>query len=162
MEESQKVCEISKGNSFGEIVLLYNLSQNYNIIAETDVYLLTMNRSDFMKIMRIIIENEILYKEFLKLRKYSFLFSSWSNFSLGQIMNYFIPIKLIKKEILFNQKDFSDSFYIIHEGSLEVYCELSLSDFSKYKNYILKNNKNVLDWIKEEKERNKINIDKII
>ena len=155
MEESQKVCEISKGNSFGEIVLLYNLSQNYNIIAETDVYLLTMNRSDFMKIMRIIIENEILYKEFLKLRKYSFLFSSWSNFSLGQIMNYFIPIKLIKKEILFNQKD-------IHEGSLEVYCELSLSDFSKYKNYILKNNKNVLDWIKEEKERNKINIDKII
>ena len=112
MEESQKVCEISKGNSFGEIVLLYNLSQNYNIIAETDVYLLTMNRSDFMKIMRIIIENEILYKEFLKLRKYSFLFSSWSNFSLGQIMNYFIPIKLIKKEILFNQKDFSDSFYM--------------------------------------------------
>ena len=162
VEESQKVCEISEGNSFGEIALLYNLSQNYNIIAETDVYLLTMNRSDFMKIMRIIIENEILYKEFVKLRKYSFLFSSWSNFSLGQIMNYFIPIKLIKKEILFKQKDFSDSFYIIHEGSFDVYCELSLSDFSKYKNYVLKNNKNVLDWIKEEKERNKINIDKII
>ena len=162
VEESQKVCEITEGNSFGEIALLYNLPQNYNIIAETDVYLLTMNRSDFMKILRLIIENEILVKEFAKLRKYSYLFNSWSNFSLGQIMNYFIPVKLIKKELLYNQKDFSDSFYVIREGSFDVFCELSLSEFSKYKNYILKNKKNVLDWIKEEKEKNKINIDKII
>ena len=162
VEKSQKVCEICEGNSFGEIGLIYNLSQNYNVIAETDTYLLTMNRSDFMKIMRAIIENEILLKEFAKLRKYSYIFSSWSNFSLGQIVNYYIPVKFIKKEILYNQKDFSDSFYIIHEGLFDVYCELSLAEFSKYKNYILKNDKNVLDWIREEKEKNKINIDKII
>ena len=162
VEQTQKVCEISEGNSFAEIAVLYNLPQNYNVMAETDTYLLTMNRTDFMKILRPIIENEILYKEFAKLRKFSYIFNSWSNFSLGQIMNYYIPVKYIKKEVLYNQKDFSDSFYFIHEGSFDVYCELSLSEFSKYKNYVLKNDKNVLDWIREEKEKSKINIDKII
>ena len=109
IEDSQKVCEISEGNSFGEIALLYNLPRNFNIIADNDVYLLTMNKSDFMKVMRNLLENEILYKEFGKLRKFSYIFNTWSNFSLGQIMNYFIPIKKIKKEILYNQKDF---FYL--------------------------------------------------
>ena len=162
IEDSQKVCEISEGNSFGEIALLYNLSRNFNIIAETDVYLLTMNKSDYMKVMRNLIENEILYKEFAKLRKYSYIFNSWSNFSLGQIMDYYIPVKLIKKEVLYNQKDFSDSFYIIKKGSFDIYCELSLSEYSKYKNYVIKNNKNILDWIKEQKEKHKLNTDKII
>ena len=162
IEDSQKVCEISEGNSFGEIALLYNLPRNFNIIADNDVYLLTMNKSDFMKVMRNLLENEILYKEFGKLRKFSYIFNTWSNFSLGQIMNYFIPIKKIKKEILYNQKDFSDSFYIIKKGSFDVYCDLSLSEYSKYKNYVIKNNKNILDWIKEQKEKHKLNTDKII
>jgi hypothetical protein len=112
--------------------------------------------------MRNLLENEILYKEFGKLRKFSYIFNTWSNFSLGQIMNYFIPIKKIKKEILYNQKDFSDSFYIIKKGSFDVYCDLSLSEYSKYKNYVIKNNKNILDWIKEQKEKHKLNTDKII
>ena len=162
VQVSQKVCEINEGNSFGDIAVLYNLPQNFNVISENNVNLLTMVKSDYMKILRPIIENEILVKEFTKLRKFSYMFNSWSNFSLGQIMNYFIPVKFIKKEILYNQKDFSDSFYIVHEGIFDVYCELSLSDFSKYKNYIIKNNKNILDWIKEEKEKKKINIDGII
>ena len=162
VEKSQRVSEINSGNSFGEISLLYNLPQNYNGIAETDIYLLTMNRSDFMKIMRQVIENDILFKEFANLRKFSYIFNSWNNFSLGQIMNYYIPVKLVKKELLYKQNNFSDSFYIIQEGSFDAYVELSLSEFSKYKNYILKNNKNILDWIREEKEKNKIITDKII
>ena len=162
IEETQKVSEINSGNSLGEISVLYNLPQNYNVIAENDIWILTMNRSDFMKIMRPIIEKEVLYKEFAKLRKYSYVFNSWSNFSLGQIMNYYIPVKLIKKENLFLQKNFSDSFYIIQDGIFDVFVEISLSEFSQYKNYILKNNKNILDWIREEKEKNKINLDKII
>ena len=162
VENSQKVSEINTGNSLGEIGLIYNLSQNYSGIAETDIYLLTMNRSDFMKIIRQPIENEILFKEFAKLKKFSYIFNSWTNFSLGQIMNYYIPVKLIKKEVLYRQNNFSDSFYIIREGTFDAYVELSLSEFSKYKNYILKNNKNILDWIREEKEKNKIITDKII
>ena len=162
VENNQKVSEINIGNSLGEIALIYNLPQNYNGIAETDMYLLTMNRSDFMKIIRQAIENEILFKEFAKLKKYSYIFNSWTNFSLGQIMNYYIPVQLIKKEILYRQNNFADSFYIIQEGTFDAYVELSLSEFSKYKNYILKNNKNILDWIREEKEKNKIVIDKII
>ena len=85
-----------------------------------------------------------------------YIFNSWTNFSLGQIMNYYIPVQLIKKEILYRQNNFADSFYIIQEGTFDAYVELSLSEFSKYKNYILKNNKNILDWIREEKEKNKI------
>ena len=162
VENSQKVSEIGIGDSLGEIGLLYNLPQNYNGIAESDIYLLTMNRSDFMKILRQLIENEILFKEFAKLRKYSYIFNSWSNFSLGQIMNYYIPINLIKKEILYKQNNFADSFYIVHKGTFDAYVDLSLSEFSKYKNYILKNNKNLLDWIREEKEKNKLTTDKII
>ena len=85
-----------------------------------------------------------------------YIFNSWTNFSMGQIMNYYIPVQLIKKEILYRQNNFADSFYIIQEGTFDAYVELSLSEFSKYKNYILKNNKNILDWIREEKEKNKI------
>jgi CRP-like cAMP-binding protein len=77
-------------------------------------------------------------------------------------MNYYIPIKLMKKEFLYNQQNFSDSFYIIQEGTFDAYCEISLSEFSKYKNYIIKNNKNIFDLINNEKEKNKLTIDKII
>ena len=162
VEEYQKVSEKNIGEYFGDIGLVYNLSQNYNITAETDIDLLTMNRIDFMNLLRPIIENEILLKEFSKLKKYCYIFNSWSNFFLGQIMNYYIPIKLMKKEFLYNQQNFSDSFYIIQEGTFDAYCEISLSEFSKYKNYIIKNNKNIFDLINNEKEKNKLTIDKII
>ena len=44
-----------------------------------------------------------------------YIFNSWTNFSMGQIMNYYIPVQLIKKEILYRQNNFADSFYIIQE-----------------------------------------------
>ena len=161
IQETQKVSLIKEGNCLNEISLLYNLPQNFNVNAETDIWLFTLNRPDFMKILRALIENELI-KEFTKLKKHSFIFNSWSNFFLGQIMNYYIPIKLIKKEFLYLQKNFSDSFYIINDGNFDVFCEISLSDFMKYKNYLHKNNFNILDWISQEKrKKSKITIDKI-
>ena len=78
-------------------------------------------------------------------------------------MNYYIPFKLINEELLYQQREESDSFYIIQEGIFEAYCEISLSEFSQYRKYLLKDNKNVIDWMKEEKENKiKISVEKII
>ena len=124
--------------------------------------MLTLNRNDFMNILRIGLEDE-LSKEFIRLRKYCYIFNSWNNYSLAQIINYYIPFELINEEILFKQKDESDSFYIVQEGIFEVYCEISIYEFSQYKKYILKDNKNIIEWIKEEKEyKSKITVEKII
>ena len=162
IEEHQNVYNITEGNQVNQISILYNLVQNYNGYAQTDVYLLSLNKSDFLHILRKNIEDE-LSKEFGKLRKYCYIFNQWSNYSLAQIMNYYIPLKLVKEEIVYNQKDESDSFYLIQDGIFDVYCEISMNEFSKYKKYILKNNKNVIEWIKEEKEKkSKISVEKII
>ena len=162
IEEYQNVYNINEGNQVNQISILYNLSQNFNGIALTDVQILSLNRSDFMTILRLILEEE-LSKEFIKLRKFCYIFNSWNNYSLAQIMNYYIPSTLINEELVYKQKDESDSFYIIQEGVFDVYCEISIDEFSKYKRYLLKDNKSVIDWIKEEKEnKNKISVEKII
>jgi CRP-like cAMP-binding protein len=78
-------------------------------------------------------------------------------------MNYYIPSTLINEELVYKQEDESDSFYIIQEGIFDVYCEISIDEFSKYKRYLLKDNKSIIDWIKGEKEnKNKISVEKII
>ena len=162
IEEYQNVYNINEGNQVNKISILYNLSQNFNGIALTDVYILSLNRSDFMTILRLVLEEE-LSKEFIRLRKFCYIFNSWNNYSLAQIMNYYIPSTLINEELVYKQKDESDSFYIIQEGIFNVYCEISIDEFSKYKRYLLKDNKSVIDWIKEEKEnKNKISVEKII
>ena len=162
IEEYQNVYNISEGNQVNQISILYNLSQNFNGIALTDVYILSLNRSDFMTILRLALEEE-LSKEFIRLRKFCYIFNTWNNYSLAQIMNYYIPSTLINEELVYKQKDESDSFYIIQEGIFDVYCEISIDEFSKYKRYLLKDNKSVIDWIKEEKEnKNKISVEKII
>ena len=162
IEEYQNVYNINKGNQVNQISLLYNLVQNFNGFAQTDIYLLSLNKNDFMNILRSCLEEE-LSKEFGQLRKFSYIFNSWNNYSLAQIINYYIPFNFINEEILYNQRDESDSFYIIQEGSFDVYCEISLSEFSQYKQYVYQNNKNVMEWIKEQKEKkNKISVEKII
>ena len=162
IEEYQNVYNINEGSQVNQISILYNLSQNFNGIALTDVYILSLSRSDFMTILRLILEEE-LSKEFIKLRKFCYIFNSWNNYSLAQIMNYYIPSTLINEELVYKQKDESDSFYIIQEGNFDAYCEISIDEFSKYKRYLLKDSKSVIDWIKEEKEnKNKISVEKII
>ena len=162
IEEYQNVYDIYEGDQINQISILYNLVQNFNAYAKTDVYILSLNRNDFMHILRGSLEDE-LSKEFGKLRKYCYIFNLWSNYSLAQIMNYYIPFKLINEELVYKQKDESDSFYIINDGIFDVYCEISLSEFSQYKKYLYANNQNVIEWIKEEKEKkNKISIEKII
>ena len=162
IEEYQNVYNINEGNQVNQISILYNLSQNFNGIALTDVYILSLSRSDFMTILRLVLEEE-LSKEFIRLRKFCYIFNSWNNYSLAQIMNYYIPSTLINEELVYKQKDESDSFYIIQEGVFDAYCEISIDEFSKFKRYLLKDNKSVIDWIKEEKEnKNKISVEKII
>ena len=162
IEEYQNVYNIDEGNQVNQISILYNLVQNFNGYAKNDVYILSLNRYEFMNILRICLEEE-LSKEFIRIRKYCYIFNSWTNYSLAQIMNYYIPFKLINEEFLYQQREESDSFYIIQEGIFEVYCEISLSEFSQYRKYILKDNKNVIDWMREEKENKvKISVEKII
>ena len=162
IEEYQNVYNINKGNQVNQISILYNLVQNFNGYSKTNVYLLSLNKSDFMNILRNCLEDDFS-KEFGTLRKYSYIFNSWNNYSLAQIITYYIPFNLINEEFLYNQMDESDSFYIIQEGSFDVYCEISLSEFSHYKQYLYSNNKNVIEWIKEQKEKKiKINVEKII
>ena len=162
IEEYQNVYNIYEGNQVNQISLLYNLVQNFNGYAKTDVYILSLNKSDFIHILRACLEEE-LSKEFGQLRKYCYIFNLWNNYSLAQIMNYCIPFNHINEEIIYNQKDESDSFYIIEDGIFEVFCEISLSEFSQYRKYVLRNNQNIIEWIKEQKEKkNKISVEKII
>ena len=162
IEEYQNVYNLYEGNQVNQISVLYNLVQNFNGYAKTDVYLLSLNKSDFMHILRVFLEEE-LSKKFGQLRKYCYIFNLWNNYSLAQIMNYYIPFSLSNEEIIYNQKDDSDSFYIIEDGIFEVFCEISLSEFSQYRKYVLNNNQNIIDWIKEQKEnKNKISVEKIL
>ena len=86
------------------------------------------------------------------------------------IQKLYLPKSYYEKDItpefldfLYQQREESDSFYIVQEGIFEVYCEISLSEFSQYRKYILKDNKNVIDWMREEKENKvKISVEKII
>ena len=153
VESFQKLYELHQGEQINQLSMSYNLRQNYNCHAETDVYLLHMTKNDFFNILRHCIEED-LSKEFSKLRKYCYIFNSWGNHHLAQINQFFIPMQFIKEETLYNQKESSDAFYIVQEGIFEAYCEISVSEFLLYKKYITHKEQNIFEWVKDNKSYN--------
>lgn len=154
--------EVKAGCQLNKIPVLYNFNSIYNAIAKDEVYLLHVHRNEFLRILKYPLEEE-LFKEFSRMRKCCYIYNSWNNYNLAQMITLYIPKQLLYEEEIYHQKDNSDSFYIVESGTFDIFCDLSIDDFHIYKKYLMKSNQNVLEWIKLQKsEKNKITRDKII
>ena len=160
IEEDLNIYDLNEGVSVNQMSILYNLPQNFKGIAKNDLIILSITKTEFWQVIHGVLEEEAS-KLFSKIRKFCYIFNSWSNYNLAQVINCFIPINTILKDIVYHQKDEADSFFMIEEGEFELYCELSFSELNIYKDYIVKDSENIIDWLKAHK-RQQFTVEKIL
>ena len=152
IEEDLNIYDLSEGVSVNQMSILYNLPQNFKGIAKNDLVILSMTKTEFWQVLHAVLEEEAS-KLFSKIRKFCYIFNSWGNYNLAQVINCCIPLNNILSDVVYCQKEEANCFYMIEEGEYELYCELSFSELNIYKDYIIKNSENVLDWIKLHKQQ---------
>ena len=146
VEEYEKLGEFQKGFAFGEIALIKKTKRNATIIAVDDCKLVSINKSDYNKIMKEL-ELKRLEKELrLFKRQYPF-FSYWNLNHLIKLFNAFSKETLYNTDYLYKQNEESDYIYIIKNGSFDLYCFLSLGWIDDYYNYIEYTKSNLVNYL---------------
>ena len=146
IEENEKLGEFNNGFAFGEIALIKKTTRNATIIAIDDCKLVSINKTDYNKIMKEL-ELKRLEKD-LKLFKIHYpFFSFWSLNHLIKLFNGFSKEVLYNTDYLYKQNEESKYIYIIENGVFEIYCLLSLGWIEEYYNYINYNKSNLINYL---------------
>ena len=146
VEEYEKLGEFQKGFAFGEIALIKKTKRNATIIAVDDCKLVSINKSDYNKIMKEL-ELKRLEKELRLFKKQYSFFSYWNLNHLIKLFNAFSKETLYNTDYLYKQNEESDYIYIIKNGSFDLYCFLSLGWIDDYYNYIEYNKSNLVNYL---------------
>ena len=146
VEEYEKLGEFQKGFAFGEIALIKKTKRNATIVAIDDCKLVSINKSDYNKIMKEL-ELKRLEKELKLFKKQYSFFSYWNLNHLIKLFNAFSKETLYNTDYLYKQNEESDYIYIIKNGSFDLYCYLSLGWIDDYYNYIEYNKSNLVNYL---------------
>ena len=160
VEEEESLATFEDGFSFGEIALLKKTKRNATIKTNILSKLVSINKSDYNKIIREL-EEKRLEKE-LKQFKIDFsFFKFWTLNHLIKLFNNLTNQTLIKGDYLFHQNEDYEYIFIIEKGKFEIFSLVSLGWGQKYLEYILDNKNNLIKLILEKhphKEKNLLEV----
>ena len=151
MESEEKLGEYGAGFSFGEIALIKKTKRNATIKAKNNCFLLTIEKKDYNR--------AILEYEKKKLGKsiddfiliYSF-FKDFSHDRIIRLFNCFSKKTIYRDEYLYQQNKEDNCLYIINNGTFLVSCHFSFFWLNDYLEYIIYEQKNVLEYLINNKE----------
>lgn len=122
-EVEYKIDELGAGQYFGEVALVSNAPRNATVRADTPLTVLTLDYGDFnMCVLRYV----NLADEVNENVKYSWLlrgmpiFDELSSPELDQLASWLEPESLGGGEVLFNEGDQGDKFYIVESGEVVI------------------------------------------
>ena len=119
VEEEESLATFEDGFSFGEIALLKKTKRNATIRTNILSKLVSINKSDYNKIIREL-EEKRLEKE-LKQFKIDFsFFKFWTLNHLIKLFNNLTNQTLIKGDYLFHQNEDYEYIFIIEKGKFEI------------------------------------------
>ena len=160
IEEEEALANFEDGFSFGEIALLKKTKRNATIRTNILCKLVSINKSDYNKIIREL-EEKRLEKE-LKQFKIDFsFFKFWTVNHLIKLFNNLTNQTLIKGDYLFHQNEDYEYIYIIEKGKFEIFSLVSLGWGQKYLEYVLDSKNNLIKLIIEKhphKEKNLLEV----
>ncbi|KAL0093284.1 protein kinase A regulatory subunit [Phycomyces blakesleeanus] len=114
-----KVTSYGPGGSFGELALMYNAPRAATIIATSDGVLWALDRVTFRS---LVVENtakkRMMYEHFLEEVP---LFKSLNKIERHKIADALESIQYEDKDVVLNQGDYGDNFYLIEDGEATFY-----------------------------------------
>jgi putative peptide zinc metalloprotease protein len=119
----QKIDELGPGQYFGEVALVSNAPRNATVRADTPLTALTLDYGDFNQCVRQYVNLSYQVNENVK---YSWLlrgmpiFDELSSQDLDQLAAWLEPESVGAGEILFNEGDPGDKFYIVESGEVVI------------------------------------------
>ena len=149
-EIDEKMGEYGVGFSFGDIALINKCPRNATIKAKKKCVLLTISNDEYNKAIlefqRQKLNSEI--DNFIK--TYSF-FRNFNSDKIIRLFNCFTKKVLFNGEFLYKQNMEADSIYILNNGSFMVYSCISFPWINDYIEYIDYSEKNILQFLIENK-----------
>jgi cAMP-dependent protein kinase regulator len=119
----QKIDELGPGQYFGEVALVSNAPRNATVRADTPLTALTLDYGDFNQCVRQYVNLSYQVNENVR---YSWLlrgmpiFDELSSQDLDQLAAWLEPESVGAGEILFNEGDPGDKFYIVESGEVVI------------------------------------------
>lgn len=109
---------MTKGDSFGEIALLYAAPRSATVKAKADAVVWVIDRKNFKDIMAL--SSEDIAVEHAKYMETLDLLSPLTHEDRLELAKAFTEIRFYDKETIFEQGDEGDCFFILVEGSVAV------------------------------------------
>ncbi|KAM3141578.1 hypothetical protein pb186bvf_006183 [Paramecium bursaria] len=113
--------ELITGNGFGELALLYNAPRSATCVALEEAFLWGIDRHTFRKTVENIMRTD-QEKNKKTLEKNKF-FSQLTKDQRDSVSGVLISQKFAKDQVICNEGDQANSFYIITEGKVGVYAK---------------------------------------
>ena len=148
VEEEQKLGEFGQGFAFGEIALIKRCTRNATIKALKPSSLVSIDKSDYNKVLREL-EEKRLEKVLLVFKRNYPLFQFWTLNQLIRLFNCFSKISVTQGEYLYKQNEDADSIFIIQSGTFEMYSLVSYGWINDFFGYIVSAKNNMLHCLEE-------------
>ena len=134
-EEERELCQANPGNMFGEMALIKNEPRNASIIALENCDMISIEKMDYIKIVKDI-EEQRINKE-LALFKHNYpIFLHWPPSKCFRLLSGFITEEYDKDEYVYKQNDIPTSIYLIKEGLFEMTSNFNFQWYEKFIEYI--------------------------
>lgn len=152
IEEDQKLGEFGKGFAFGEIALIKRCQRNATIKSETTSWLLSIDKSDYNKVLREL-EEKRLEKQLGDFKRDYPLFEKWTLNQMIRLFNCFSKRTLTQGEYLYKQNEDADTIYIIQKGTFDVYSLVSFGWLNDFFGYIISAKNNLVHFLDEQEKQ---------
>lgn len=116
-DDEKKVKECKAGDSFGELALMYNAPRAATVKAVTNLSTWAVDRQTFkLTLMESTLNKRSRYEKFLESVPILDTLYKWEKLTIADALQ---PRQYASGEVVVNQGDKGDEFYIIEKGSVE-------------------------------------------
>ena len=135
LEEERELAKGKDGISFGEMALIKNEPRNATIIALENCSLISIEKSDYNKIIKDLEEQRII-KELSTFKGKYPIFKFWPSGKCFPLISGLITQELMKDEYVYKQNEFPDYIYLMKEGIFEISCYYNFDTYERFIEYI--------------------------
>lgn len=117
-DENGLVGVCTPGDGFGELALMYSQPRQASVVADTDVSLWALDRSSFrVLLMQAALDRRQRHKDFLDNVSVFTVLSTYQTLLIADAME---DVDYEDGQVIFNQGDQSEDFYLVQEGEVVV------------------------------------------
>ena len=128
--KGQKTSQRTAGETVGESALDSDGPRTESAVAENEVFLLRLKRTDYEGIILMIKKNEKQkHMEFLKSME---IFQYWNEVKIMMFSHLLTVSSYCRGKVIYEPEEISHSFYMIREGSVQIQTEVKILEENKW------------------------------